>query len=145
MRPLLFLLSLITGLLSPSAFAQVVNQAGQPVDQYEFRIYAQGAPSPLTTSRIAANLTVCDLVPPPVVAGPIANPTALVWDDPQRPGRVCQWAFNAPTDQLVQLPDGQHEGTVAAVYLNTAGLETPRVPFVRVVPRPAVTGVRLTR
>lgn len=133
-------------LWAAQASAQTTNHNGQAVDTYELRIYAPGATAPVTSSQIAASATTCNVTAPVVATPPVVNPTVVVWDDPQNSGRVCQWV---PASQaggpLVQLPDGNHEAVVVAFYLGVAGLESPRIPFARVAPRAAPTGVRLIR
>lgn len=126
--------------------AQIVNQAGQAIDTYELRLYAPGASAPMTSSQIDASATTCNLAAPPPATPPVVNPTLVIWDDPQNASRVCQWTPGGQASgTLVQLPDGAHEAVVVSIYMGVAGPESPRVPFSRVVPRPAPTGLRLIR
>ena len=143
---LTFALALTFELVDPYTIAAQTTQGGLPVDTYELRLYASGAAAPMTSSQIAASATTCNLPDRPVTPQPVVNPTLVTWLDPQNAGRICEWTPGGqPGGPLVQLPDGNHEAVVVSIYLGVAGPESPRVPFLRVVPRPAPTGVRLIR
>jgi len=105
----------------------------QPDAAYLLTASALEAPAVLGTYLIRAEQTHCDVAPPP--AGGAPHPFALpatdlvvVWDDPDRPGRLCvtdelSAALNAA---FAALPAGSYAWTVQARSA-PASLVTPPV------------------
>lgn len=121
----------------------VLGAAQDLPTSYEFRVYAVGAASPQFSTPFplsAANCNVTATVP----AGAAVNPTVVVWDDPQNPGKKCQWDGSGAT--LIALPIGSYVGALVAVNAGGSSAESARDPFSRQAMAPAApTGVRLSR
>lgn len=126
-------------LLAASASAQT----GAPTS-WTLRIYAQGAPTALSSVTVQASQVQCNQAPDPVTA-PLVNPDVWEWNDVVLPpGRVCLYR---DASRLQSLPDGAYEGTVQAVNTDGPSAEGPRVPFTRLRPNPPAvpTGLRIIR
>lgn len=136
MRSALFFLFVLLGVLTAG------QAAAQTVDTYQPRYFLVGASEPFQVAdAFPASQAICNQADPGAVSS--VNPTRLIWDDVDNPGRVC--IFQVPAGgSLPSLPLGNYEGSLVAV--NAAGsAESARVSFTRRGPPRAPTGLRFVR
>lgn len=87
----------------------------QAITQYNFRVYNQGASSPIQAPTV---LQVANIVCNQSITagtGTVANPSTLVWNDPVNAGKQCSWT-DPGTGVLFSLPFGAqvYESTLTA-------------------------------
>lgn len=110
---------------------------------YTLRIYAVGAPAPLTTATLLNASVSCNLAAPAGTAT-TRNPNKVVWDDPVNSGKVCVYT-DAGTGPLLSTPTGftSLEATVVMVSGGAETDESNRAPFTKTPA--ALKNVRLVR
>lgn len=112
-----------------------VTAEAQAVSAYRLTIYPQGSASAVSATDIPVGMLTCNVVPPTVPTGTIANPRSLDFPDPAVTGRVCEWVEPASGGPFSRLPYSAtlvYEATLRAVNSAGAGPEGPRSnPFSR--------------
>lgn len=118
--------------------------AAQPITLYRLTLYPQGGTSVVSTYDIPVGALVCNVLPPTVPPGIVANPRMLDIPDPNNVGRVCEWTDPGTGGPFSRLPFSTtlvYEATMRAVNLAGAGPEGPRSnPFSRPGTPPAAPG-----
>lgn len=135
-------LIVVAALLACAASAQSQTL---PVTGYDLKVYAVGAPAPISTSPLTLSEITCNLAPTPAGASTV-NPTSAEWDDTLNAGKVCRWVpTGIGSGPIVSLPNGSYEGTIVAKDEAGTSLDSNRAPFVK-APQPGVrTGLRFVR
>lgn len=113
---------------------------------YVFKVFNQGASSPLQTTTLQASSFVCDQTPPPPVTGTAINPTKVSFNDPVNTGQACIYVDNG-TGPLLALPFGTQIYTATIATVNSAGTSADSAssnPFTHPgTVAPVLTGLRV--
>lgn len=145
-------LSILGSLLLVSSFAY----AQSPTD---YTITHHPASNPDATSittpytfPITSPALTCDLSPTVVVIGTVVNPRFYRWDDPNKPGRECQFDKTLATTPLFTDPPngGDYVARISATSkvgtaTLTSDLSLPSNPFVRGTIPPVVLRLRVSK
>ena len=100
-----------------------------PVVTWTYFIYAPTLQEAIITQPMDPLFVRCDQDVPVVAPG--TDPSMIVWDDPDRPGRVCVWV-DPPPGPLRNIPPGMYLLSLVATVDGVDHPEsTPRTQFVK--------------
>jgi hypothetical protein len=108
--------------------ASLASAQGAPTS-WNLRIYGNSTGTGTVINVTAAQVT-CGQTRPATTSN--LNPTKWLWADPANGTLDCTFTDS----RLLNMPDGDHEGTITAVNADGSSGETVRVPFVRRRPNP---------